>query len=76
MDIQEQGDYIESWQPENINQDLLSKAKNIQKITKDLGGNGLFGVEFFITTEDIIFSELSPRPHEPMVTTYTKSLRV
>ena len=73
---QEQGDYIESWQPENINQDLLAKAKNIsEKITKDLGGNGLFGVEFFITTEDIIFSELSPRPHDTgMVTMYTQNL--
>ena len=73
---QEQGDYIESWQPENINQDLLSKAKNIsEKITKDLGGNGLFGVEFFITTDDIIFSELSPRPHDTgMVTMYTQNL--
>ena len=73
---QEQGDYIESWQPENINQDLLSKAKNIsEKITKDLGGNGLFGVEFFITKEDIIFSELSPRPHDTgMVTMYTQNL--
>ena len=73
---QEQGDYIESWQPENIKQDLLSKAEGIaEKITKDLGGNGLFGVEFFITTEDIIFSELSPRPHDTgMVTMYTQNL--
>ena len=73
---QEQGDYIESWQPENINQNLLSKAKDIaETITKDLGGNGLFGVEFFITTEDIIFSELSPRPHDTgMVTMYTQNL--
>ena len=73
---QEQGDYIESWQPENINQNLLSKAKDIaEKITKDLGGNGLFGVEFFITAEDIIFSELSPRPHDTgMVTMYTQNL--
>ena len=73
---QEQGDYIESWQPENINQNLLSKAKDIaEKITKDLGGNGLFGVEFFITAQDIIFSELSPRPHDTgMVTMYTQNL--
>ena len=73
---QEQGDYIESWQPENINQNLLSKAKDIaEKITKDLGGNGLFGVEFFITEDDIIFSELSPRPHDTgMVTMYTQNL--
>ena len=73
---QEHGDYIESWQPENINHNLLSKAKDIaEKITKDLGGNGLFGVEFFITEEDIIFSELSPRPHDTgMVTMYTQNL--
>ena len=73
---QEQGDYIESWQPENINQELLSKAKDIaEKITRDLGGNGLFGVEFFITIDDIIFSELSPRPHDTgMVTMYTQNL--
>lgn len=73
---QKEGDYVESWQPENIKQDLLSKAKSIaEKITKDLGGNGLFGVEFFITTEDIIFSELSPRPHDTgMVTMYTQNL--
>ena len=73
---QEQGDYIESWQPEDINQQLLSKAKDIaDKITRDLGGNGLFGVEFFITTDDIIFSELSPRPHDTgMVTMYTQNL--
>jgi phosphoribosylglycinamide formyltransferase 2 len=73
---QKEGDYIESWQPENMNQNLLSKAKDIaEKITKDLGGNGLFGVEFFITTEDIIFSELSPRPHDTgMVTMYTQNL--
>ena len=73
---QEGGDYIESWQPENINHNLLIKAKNIaEKITKDLGGNGLFGVEFFITVDDIIFSELSPRPHDTgMVTMYTQNL--
>ena len=73
---QEQGDYVESWQPANINQNLLSKAEEIaEKITKDLGGNGLFGVEFFITSDDIIFSELSPRPHDTgMVTMYTQNL--
>ena len=67
---------MESWQPENINQDFLTKAKDIaEKITKDLGGNGLFGVEFFITKDDVIFSELSPRPHDTgMVTMYTQNL--
>ncbi len=73
---QEGGDYVESWQPENINQGFLTKAKDIaEKITKDLGGNGLFGVEFFITKDDVIFSELSPRPHDTgMVTMYTQNL--
>ena len=73
---QEGGDYVESWQPENITEDLLTKAKDIsEKITKDLGGNGLFGIEFFITKNDVIFSELSPRPHDTgMVTMYTQNL--
>tara|TARA_B100000579_G_C22530557_1_gene710528 strand:- start:61 stop:777 length:717 start_codon:yes stop_codon:yes gene_type:complete len=73
---QEGGDYIESWQPEKINPDLLIKAKKIsEKITKDLGGIGLFGIEFFITKNDIIFSELSPRPHDTgMVTMYSQNL--
>ena len=73
---QEGGDYVESWQPENIDHNLLAKAKEVaEKITKDLGGNGLFGVEFFITKDDIIFSELSPRPHDTgMVTMYTQNL--
>jgi phosphoribosylglycinamide formyltransferase 2 len=72
---QQNGDYIESWQPEKINQELLKKAQDISEtITKDLGGNGLFGVEFFITKDDIIFSELSPRPHDTgMVTMYTQN---
>ena len=73
---QEGGDYIESWQPENINQETLKKGQDIAEIiTKDLGGYGLFGVEFFITKDDIIFSELSPRPHDTgMVTMYTQNL--
>ncbi|MAI02307.1 MAG: phosphoribosylglycinamide formyltransferase 2 [Rickettsiales bacterium] len=73
---QENGDYVESWQPENINQEFLEKAQDIaEKITKNLGGTGLFGVEFFITEDDIIFSELSPRPHDTgMVTMYTQNL--
>ena len=69
---QEQGDYIESWRPENINQDLLSKAKDIQKITKDLG-KWIIWSRVFYYCKDIIFSELSPRPHDTgMVTMYTQ----
>ncbi len=70
------GDYVESWQPEKIEPRLLKKAQDIsKKITEDLGGEGLFGVEFFIKKEDVIFSELSPRPHDTgMVTMYTQNL--
>jgi len=73
---QENGDYIESWQPESISQMLLEKAQDIAEIiTKDLGGHGLFGVEFFIQKEEVIFSELSPRPHDTgMVTMFTQNL--
>ena len=54
----------------------LDKAKEMAKIiTDDLGGAGLFGVEFFVKGEDVIFSELSPRPHDTgMVTLYTQNL--
>ena len=73
---QENGDYKESWQPENTNKTLLKKAEKIAKIiTDDLGGHGIFGVEFFILEDDIIFSELSPRPHDTgMVTLFTQNL--
>lgn len=62
---QEEGDYRESWIPAMLSDRLLSKAKKMaKKVTDRLGGAGLFGVEFFITKEDVIFSELSPRPHD------------
>ena len=73
---QENGDYKESWQPANISQALLKKAQKISKIiTDDLGGKGIFGVEFFVLEDDIVFSELSPRPHDTgMVTLFTQNL--
>ena len=54
----------------------MNKAQNISKIiTDDLGGYGIFGVEFFVLDNDIIFSELSPRPHDTgMVTMFTQNL--
>lgn len=62
---QSNGDYQSSWQPANLKIDQLNKAKSIaKKITDNLGGEGLFGVEFFITADEVIFSELSPRPHD------------
>merc|ERR1711966_479688 len=74
--IQENGDYKESWQPANISQTLLKKAQKISKIiTDDIGGYGIFGVEFFVLENNIIFSELSPRPHDTgMVTLFTQNL--
>ena len=73
---QSEGDFIESWQPTNIKESLEIKAKEIsKKITDDLGGYGIFGVEFFLLNNEIIFSELSPRPHDTgMVTMFTQNL--
>lgn len=73
---QEKGDYQESWQPAIINNQLLAEAEAIaQKVTKELGGAGIFGVEFFITKNEVIFSELSPRPHDTgMVTLISQNL--
>ncbi len=73
---QERGDYQESWQPANIPDKLLLEAQAIaQKVTDALGGAGLFGVEFFVTKEEVIFSELSPRPHDTgMVTLISQNL--
>ena len=74
--IQAEGDYVQSWQPSDIGEKLLRKAQNISKIiTDDLGGYGIFGVEFFVLKNEVIFSELSPRPHDTgMVTMFTQNL--
>lgn len=62
---QERGDYMESWQPAVISDKDLFEAQDMaEKITEALGGAGLFGVEFFITEQGVVFSELSPRPHD------------
>ncbi|MEH1925716.1 formate-dependent phosphoribosylglycinamide formyltransferase [Nostoc sp.] len=73
---QERGDYQESWQPAEISEDKILKAQEIAiKITDALGGAGIFGVEFFITKDEVIFSELSPRPHDTgMVTLISQNL--
>ena len=74
--VQERGDYQYSWQPQFMNDKLLNAAQKMAKtITDDLGGQGIFGVEFFIRGEEVIFSELSPRPHDTgMVTLLTQNL--
>jgi phosphoribosylglycinamide formyltransferase 2 len=73
---QERGDYRESWMPARISPKLLVKAKKMAKrVTDRLGGAGIFGVEFFITKKEVIFSELSPRPHDTgMVTLISQDL--
>lgn len=73
---QERGDYQESWMPAALRPEALRKAKTMaKKITDRLGGAGIFGVEFFITRKEVIFSELSPRPHDTgMVTLVSQDL--
>ncbi|MEC8525134.1 MAG: formate-dependent phosphoribosylglycinamide formyltransferase [Pseudomonadota bacterium] len=62
---QEDGDYQESWQPQEMTASALQKAKDIaEKVTSELGGKGLFGVELFVKGDEVIFSEVSPRPHD------------
>ncbi len=73
--IQEDGDYIFSWQPMLMSEVAKQKAQEIaKKVTDGLGGRGIFGVEFFIKDDEVYFSELSPRPHDTgMVTMLTQS---
>ncbi len=71
---QENGDYVESWQPQPMTSKALENAKHIaKKVTDALGGLGLFGVELFIKGDEAWFSEVSPRPHDTgMVTMATQ----
>jgi phosphoribosylglycinamide formyltransferase 2 len=73
---QERGDYQESWQPALMSAAALEEAQRMSAaIVDDLGGYGLFGVEFFVRGEAVIFSELSPRPHDTgMVTLISQNL--
>ena len=74
--FQERGDYQYSWQPAEYSKNVIIKAQDMaRKMVLDLGGSGIFGVEFFIDKKGrVIFSELSPRPHDTgMVTMYTQN---
>ena len=73
---QERGDYRESWQPATLPDSALASAQRMARTAvEDLGGYGLFGVEFFVTGEEVLFSELSPRPHDTgMVTSASQNL--
>lgn len=73
---QEDGDYRESWQPQPMSDSALQQAQQVgAAITEALGGRGLFGVELFIKGDEVIFSEVSPRPHDTgMVTLISQDL--
>ena len=73
---QVKGDYVESWQPQAMTPTALARAREIAaKVTGDLGGLGLFGVELFVKGEEVYFSEVSPRPHDTgLVTLATQNL--
>ena len=70
------GDYQCSWQPLEMNQSLINEAKKMTvKILNNLNGSGIYGVEFFVKGKEVIFSELSPRPHDTgMVTLVSQNL--
>ena len=63
--IQKDGDYRESWQPQQMSEAALNASKEIaEKVTEALGGQGVFGVELFVKGDQVFFSEVSPRPHD------------
>ena len=72
--VQVRGDYVESWQPQPMSDVALARARDIAKrVTDDLGGRGVFGVELFVKGDQVWFSEVSPRPHDTgMVTMATQ----
>lgn len=74
--IQVDGDYRESWQPQPMSAPAIAKAHEIaRKVTDALGGYGIFGVEMFVKGDEVIFSEVSPRPHDTgMVTMISQDL--
>ena len=74
--IQVDGDYRESWQPAPMSASALESAQEMAAaVTKNLGGYGLFGVEMFVKNDEVIFSEVSPRPHDTgMVTMISQDL--
>ncbi|QHT61792.1 formate-dependent phosphoribosylglycinamide formyltransferase [Paenibacillus lycopersici] len=74
--VQKDGDYIESWQPHDMTAQQIAEAEAIARaVTDELGGFGIYGVELFLTKEGVLFSEVSPRPHDTgMVTMATQDL--
>ncbi len=72
--VQVAGDYVESWQPQPMSAVALGRSRDIaERVTANLGGTGLFGVELFVAGDQVWFSEVSPRPHDTgMVTMATQ----
>jgi phosphoribosylglycinamide formyltransferase 2 len=72
--VQARGDYQESWQPCAISPEQLAEAQEMaRRVTESLGGAGLWGVEFFLAADGVVFSELSPRPHDTGMVTLSGS---
>lgn len=73
---QQDGDYRESWQPQQMSELALQRARQVaEKVVLALGGYGLFGVELFVCGDEVVFSEVSPRPHDTgMVTLISQDL--
>lgn len=72
---QERGDYMESWMPHPMTNAHLNEAENMAgKVTRALGGEGIWGVEFFLAEDGVYFSELSPRPHDTGMVTLANTL--
>ncbi len=74
--LQEDGDYRTSWQPQPMSQAALKTSQHIaEAVTAALGGQGVFGVELFIRGDEVLFSEVSPRPHDTgLVTLISQNL--
>ncbi|MGS0740290.1 formate-dependent phosphoribosylglycinamide formyltransferase [Glaciimonas sp. GG7] len=74
--VQVQGDYVESWQPHAMHPDALVRARDIaKKVTDNLGGLGVFGVELFVKNDMVWFSEVSPRPHDTGMVTMASQVQ-
>ncbi|MBI3344213.1 MAG: formate-dependent phosphoribosylglycinamide formyltransferase [Gammaproteobacteria bacterium] len=74
--VQVKGDYVESWQPQPMRKAALAKSRDIaKKVTDNLGGRGIFGVELFVKGDQVWFSEVSPRPHDTGMVTMTTQVQ-
>lgn len=74
--VQVHGDYVESWQPQPMSKAALAKSREIaKKVTDNLGGRGIFGVELFVKGDQVWFSEVSPRPHDTGMVTMVSQLQ-